>query len=99
MQKSLNDITPTDLEEITRLAGLFFTAAEIAIMLEYEVATFCDATRNETHAVFKAFQGGNYQGQIDLRSGIMKMAKAGSTPAQTMGMDLFKEWKIKNTLG
>lgn len=83
-----------ELLEITRLAGLFFTPAEIALMLELDSTFYIDVTVIGSNS-YKAFNGGRLQGEVDLRTGIMKMAKAGSSPAQTMALEMLKASKIK----
>ncbi len=95
MQKSLNDITAEDVKEIERLAGLFFTPKEISLMLEINPSGFFSACSVEENKIYNAFQGGRLQGEVDLRTSIMKMAKAGSSPAQTMTLDMLKQSKIK----
>ena len=95
MQRFLVDIKPEDLTEISRLSGLFFTPAEIARMLELNAAEFLAACEDVNSPVYESFYSGRLQGEVDLRTGIMKMAKAGSSPAQTMAMDLLKQSKVK----
>lgn len=95
MLKSLNDISPKIFEEINRLASLFFTPKEVAIMLEIDVQLMLRECSNENSEIFKQFEGGRYQGEIDVRTGILKMAKAGSSQAQTMALDLLKSSKQK----
>ena len=94
MQKSLADLDNADFEEITRLAALFFTPREIAIMLEVEVELFILECANEHGKCYQAFYGGRLQQEVDLRTSILKMAKAGSGPAQTMAMDILTKSKI-----
>jgi hypothetical protein len=95
MGKSLNELTDDDLKTVTDLAALFFTPSEISIMLELDDSAMVAACKMNSHKVYKAFQSGYLQGQIDLRTGIMKMAKAGSSPAQTMALDILKNSKSK----
>jgi hypothetical protein len=95
MQRSLIDITDSDLKEIQKLAGLFFTPKEIAVMLEMNPTAFYSACNVEGNDIYNAFTGGRLQGEVDLRESIMKMAKAGSSPAQTMALDMLKQSKLK----
>lgn len=99
MLKSLDEITTDDLVEITRLAGLFFTPSEIAFMLEFDssiLKAFNSPGKGKyNNDIYNSYHGGRLQGEIDLRTGIMKMAKAGSSPAQTMALDLLKASRIK----
>ena len=95
MLKCLNDITIDELKEVEKLSALFFCPEEIAEMLEFDEIEFKAACNNTGNDINKHYQGGYYNGQIDLRNGIMKMAKAGSTPAQTMGIELLKQLTLK----
>ncbi len=95
MQKSLNDITPEDLQQIEALAALFFTPKEIAVMLEIKQKEMAEAIDDEDNDVYRAFQGGRLQSEADLRKSIVKLAKSGSSPAQTMSLDLLTKSKIK----
>lgn len=98
MGKSLNELTDDELKTISDLAALFFTPVEIALMLEVDDVAFKMACKTKTpfgSKVFDAYNSGHLQGQVDLRTGIMKMAKAGSSPAQTMALDILKQAKSK----
>jgi hypothetical protein len=94
MQKFLSDITDAEYKEVERLAALFFTPKEIAKMLEFgnDFIVDCDKINSKS---YNCFQGGMLQGEIDLRTGIMKMAKAGSSQAQTMALDILTKTKLK----
>lgn len=66
-------------------------------MLELETEQFvasCKVAGSKCHA---AFRGGWLDGEIDVRTGIMKMAKAGSTPAQTAALDIMKKSTLQMT--
>ncbi len=83
------------LAEIKRLAGLFFTPREVAIALELDEEKFVIDCELKTSEAYKAFYGGRLQGMLDARGIIIKMAKSGSTPAQTLLMDIIVDSKIK----
>ncbi len=83
------------LKQVTELASLFFTPAEIALMMEWDSETFIEDYKNEDHPAFKAFHSGRLQSEVDLRKSIIKMAKSGSSPAQTMAMEMLNKSKIK----
>ena len=97
MPKSLNDINAGDLAEMKNLAGCFFVPSQIAMMLELEPVAFGDAISEENQGteIYNAYWGGWLQSEFDLRSSIMKMAKAGSTPAQAMMLEIMKLSKVK----
>lgn len=93
MPKSLNDIT--DLKEVEELAMVFFTPLEIATIIEVPFAEVEVALCEEDSLFYKAFHKGRLQSEYDLRKSIVKLAKSGSSPAQTMAMDLLMKSKIK----
>ena len=95
MPRFLADCNEEDLKEIQLLAALFFVPAEIALIREFNDHEFAAACAEEGSTIYKAFHSGRLQGEIDLRTGILKMSKAGSTPAQTMAMDLLNKSKLK----
>lgn len=95
MQKYLVDLVDADFSQIKDLAALFFTPREIAIMLELPADLFIMECNNENSRCYEAFQGGRLQQEVDLRTSILKLAKSGSSPAQTMAMDLLKQSKVK----
>lgn len=93
MLKSLTDISKEDIEQIEALAALFFTPREIALMLEIKVQDFFDELLDEESSIFRAFNVGRLQSEADLRKSIVKLAKSGSSPAQTMSLDLLYKSK------
>ena len=95
MQKSLNDIIPEELAEVENLAGLFFTPREISIMLELDLHEIYDQLDAKDGNFFCAFLKGKLQSEVDLRKAINQLARAGSSPAQTMAMDLLNKSNAK----
>lgn len=95
MQKSLSDITSEDLKQITALAALFFTPKQVAVMLEIREDFMLNEMDHEDSSTYRAFQSGWLQGEVDLRTSIMRNVKAGSSPAQTMALDLLNKSRIK----
>lgn len=95
MLKFLNDLTPEDLAEVENLAGLFFSPREIAVMLELILPEILEQLDNSEGNFYRAFQKGRLQNEVNLRKAIMQLARAGSSPAQTMAMDLLNKSKAK----
>lgn len=95
MLKSLADITDEELGEVKNLAELFFTPAEIALMLELNDTEVTESARDEESKFYRAFQSGRLQSELELRKSILKLAKSGSSPAQTMAIDMLNKSKIK----
>ncbi len=95
-QNSLDSLlSPEQFKEIEELAAVFFTPKEIAIIVGISVPLFDEAVKDETTNVYNAFQRGRLQSEYDLRKSIVKLAKSGSSPAQTMAMDLLQKSKLK----
>lgn len=90
-----NYLTEAQIAEITDLATLFFTPKEIAVMLELDWNKFKFQVELPDSDAYKAFYSGRLQSEVDLRKSIIKLAKSGSSPAQTMALDLFNASKIK----
>lgn len=90
MLKYLNSAIADNLMLIEELASYFFTPQEIALMIEANPDGIMD---NEDF--FRAFQKGRLQNEMELRKSIIKLAKAGSSPAQTMALDLLNKSKLK----
>ena len=95
MQKSLSELAPEQLSEITKLAGLFFVPRQIAIMLQLSIVDFVAECDIETSPVYIAFYSGRLQREVDLREKIIKLAESGSSPAQTMAIDILMKSKIQ----
>lgn len=95
MQKSLNDITSEELAEVENLAGLFFSPREISVMMEFDADEINEHLDSRQGDFYRAFQKGRLQNEVDLRKAIMQLARAGSSPAQTMAMDLLNKSTAK----
>lgn len=95
MQKSLVDTNPEELAEVERLSALFFTPREISLMLELDIRQINDQLDQKEGNFYCAFLKGRLQNEVDLRKAILQLAKAGSSPAQTMAMDLLNKSKAK----
>lgn len=101
-------LTDEQKEEIEALAGLRFAPEIIAVILEVDVATFLAAygykdedirkildRYNAQSELFKTVEKGRLQSEAELRKSIFDMAKAGSSPAQTMAREIIKEAQIR----
>lgn len=95
MPKCLNDITADDLAEVKKLAAVFFSPEEIALILEIDAAAFESACKDGSSDVYNAFQGGVLLSEYELRASVLKLAKAGSSPAQSMSLEMVKMLKVK----
>lgn len=93
MQPFLNN--PGDIELCEELAHLFFTPREIAMMMQIDFGILQSQIDENAGPLYEAFQRGRLQSEKELREGILQLAKAGSSPAQTMAMDLLNKSKAK----
>ena len=95
MLKSLDDITEADLLEIRNMAGVFFTPRQIAIAMEIDQESFIYACQDKNHPCFNAFEGGRLLNEYKVRQSVVKLAISGSSPAQTMALDMIKTSTMK----
>lgn len=91
----MNQLTEDQINKIRQLAGLFFSPKEIAIIMELPVEAFCKECRKENSVAYSAFLGGRLQEEALVRKSIVDFAKKGSTPAQTMALDLINKSAAK----
>lgn len=78
------EITPSVLEEIEKLAGLFLSPKAIAIIIQMDYDDFVDALDDESTEIHKRYYKGSYEAEATLRQSIIKLANQGSSPAQEM---------------
>ena len=64
------NLTQQELETIEKLAGLFYTPKQIAIILEIDPEMFEAHIRSETGNTYRAYYKGLYEADIDLRNSI-----------------------------
>lgn len=95
MQKSLVDLPQDIYDEIKSMSAVFLTPKEIAIILEFDVVQFTNACNAEGSMIYQAFQSGRMKSEYELRQSILKLAKSGSSPAQTMALELLNDSKQK----
>lgn len=92
MEMFLND---EQLQEVKKLAALFYVPAEIALMMDVDVSQFENFVKDCEGLLYKAYQSGRLQSEMELRNSIIRLAKQGSSPAQTAALKIYEESKIK----
>lgn len=92
MAMCLND---DQLQEVKTLAALFYTPAEIALMIDVVETDFEFDIINKTGPVYRSYQSGRLQSEMELRHSIIRLAKQGSSPAQTAALKIYEDSKIK----
>ena len=86
-------ITNEVLAEIEEMAGLFMTPRSIAIIIGMDEYDFQEALEDEDSPIYKYYYRGHYKAEAELRTAIMRLAKQGSSPAQTLALKLWQESK------
>ncbi len=86
------------LDEIERLAGLFFAPTNIAIVLQLNHEAFLDAWADESSQVYARYWCGKLKSEAELRKIILQQAKQGSSPAQSAAMKLLEEMNQQELL-
>lgn len=102
------ELSEEQKEEIEALAGLRFSPEIIAVIMEIDVAIFLKEygyseeeirkilnKYNAQSELFKTVEKGRLQAEAELRKSIFDMAKAGSSPAQTIAREIIKEAQIR----
>jgi hypothetical protein len=94
VKKSLNDITADDLNEIEKLAAALMVPKQIAAILGIDSSFFLSCLRFEGNDVHHRYFRGSLMQEYELKLATIKMAKAGSTPAQNKADDYLKDQKL-----
>ncbi len=72
------------LEQIENLAALMMSAADIALVVEIDKDEFIEQVKETGSDIHKAFYRGRLLREASLRQAVIKMAEAGSAPAQAL---------------
>lgn len=85
------NLTAEQLKEVESLAELFFSPGDIAIILEVDHDKFISEVHAGFGAAFKAFNRGFLLGESKIRKSVMELAENGSSPAQTLMLQIKKQ--------
>ena len=75
------------LEEITELAQLQFSAAEVATIMQLDRSEFEEAMEHGG-AVLEAYERGRLMAVAEVRKAVLTQAKQGSSPAQKQMIEI-----------
>jgi hypothetical protein len=75
-------------ENVEQLGYLQFLPEQIAVIEELNPEAVMNAMGNPDSEFYKAYMKGYYKAEILVRNSIMKLAGAGSSPAQAMALKL-----------
>lgn len=81
------------LKEIEEMAGLFMTPKAISIIVGLDMSDFMDELEDEDSAIYQHYYRGHYKAEAELRTAVMRLAKQGSSPAQTLALKLWQDSK------
>lgn len=79
------------LKDIRQLAGLFFSPAEIAVMLNLDEVELCKACRRPGTAAYLAYHAGKLEKEMIVRRSVIDLAGKGSSPAQTLVLKMIDQ--------
>lgn len=77
-----------DTAEVEEFAKLMFSPKEICIIMEY------DESLSKSDAFVLAFNKGRFLCEAAVRKSIFSLAANGSSPAQTLAMDLIEKGRL-----
>jgi hypothetical protein len=72
------------LQEIERLAGLFYTQKQVATIMQISSTEMRLYMSDEEHPVYKAYMTGWYTAETTYREKVIRLANLGSSPAQSL---------------
>lgn len=84
------NLTPEQLIEIEEFAALHFSNDEIAIIMEV-----CE-TKLQCNSAKKAISKGRLKSEAEVWQSIFRLAKQGSSPAQTLAIARINKLKLKS---
>ena len=91
------EISADILNEIYEKSGLFFSAEEIAIMLDLDIDDFKKEMRNKKSEVFKAYSKGKLESISLVRANIKELVVAGSLGADAQFINFKRDQDISET--
>jgi hypothetical protein len=82
------ELSPTQLSDITELAELFYSPADIAVNIGVDEDELTTSVKSQSGEAYIAYKTGWLKGDMTLRKSIAKAAENGSNPAQQMLRDM-----------
>lgn len=90
----MNLLTTKQYLEVERLAGLFFTEREIITIMQIsEEHLINDSLKVDFNS---AYLRGKLKSEAEIRDGILRLAKNGSSPAQILAMQIVDKATLNN---
>ncbi|MEG2556505.1 MAG: hypothetical protein RSA53_10505 [Odoribacter sp.] len=88
------NLTDVELKTVEALAELFYNPMQIALILDVDDDDFNSAICAKSGSIYEHYTRGYYKGDLTLRKSISESAQQGSSPAQTMLLEIQKQCKI-----
>ena len=88
-------LSKDQLDQVRELAKVFFSPKDIAIFLQVDPGEFSESCRDEQDPIYKAYYGGRLESEFEVRKSVLQLAISGSSPAQTMMLELLKNSTMK----
>ena len=76
----MREITKEELTNIEQCGRVGFTCKEVAAVLSVPLDEVADQFNKEVGPIYEAWYKGRLQGELDLRTAIMREAVAGTAP-------------------
>lgn len=85
-----------DYDEVKAMAELFFTPEEVGLALGLYRNEVEQLMLDENSEFYRSYHAGRIENDLKLRSSINKLALAGSSPAQSVMLQLAKRTEIRS---
>lgn len=89
------ELSDKQLEMINELAEAAFAPGRIAFMIDVDPALFKCMVEDLAHAASIAYYKGFYTNENAVRKSIMQLARNGSSPAQTLAIQIIEKTKTE----
>ena len=84
-------LSDEQLGDITRMGAAAYAPKQIAFSLGLRPYDFLTVMLDENSDVAIAYYKGFYSSELSIRESVMKLARDGSSPAQTLALKYFDE--------
>lgn len=88
------ELSKEKLDEVTQLAGLFYTPKQVAIIADIRIDEMKAALACEDSQLYRAYWKGYYEAEMQFRTEVKKNSNFGSSPAQTLLAKIIEQHKI-----
>ena len=83
------------IEELEELGAAFTSVEDAAVILQSDPVLLRNAIDDSNTPEHAAYHRGRLMSEFDTRKSIVQMAKAGSSPAQVLALNLIRKLKME----